>query len=278
MAKTLLEKIRQERRRKAARAQRAAERERAMQDQLAMAIDKAQDDRLAQEIGPILLGHGHGKVEQPATFLAEQERVKALIESDLSYRARESVRLAAEIKLSEDPGHTASLLDAVVEPTPEWLRQGESMPFTPKQPDGTVRVVTTRRRVVTGQCLRAFRAGRMTDEQYRACAWYQAIYERSGLEGAVRSADMAREVRGQAVSGYTFTDAQLDAQRAYRAARASMPPRWVKFFELVVLNDTAVDRARRIAPSGRHAWVTLRTCAEAVSNELKNIDPDWKGD
>lgn len=278
MAKTLLDKIRQERRRKAARAQRAAERERVMQDQLAMAIDKAQDDRLSREIGPILLAHGHGKVEQPATFKAEQERVKALIESDLSYRARESVRLAAEIKLSDDPGHTASLLDAVVEPTPEWLRQGESMPFTPKQPDGTVRVVTTRRRVVTGQCLRAFRAGRMTDEQYRACAWYQAIYERSGLEGYVRTTrlDSADRVKGQ--PGGFFTDGQLEAQSAYRAARAAIPARWRKFFELVVLDDVAVDRARRIAPAGTHPMPTLRKCAEAVYGELKKSDPDWKAD
>jgi hypothetical protein len=136
--------------------------------------------------------------------------------------------------------------------------------------------VTTRRRVVTGQCLRAFRAGRLDPDQFRACAWYQDQYERAGLDGRLPSADMAREVRGSGVSGFMFTDSQLEAQDNYRLAKGAIPARWRKFFEMVVLGDVAVDRARRIAPCGMYPWNVLRSCASAVGSKLQLADPDWK--
>jgi hypothetical protein len=207
---------------------------------------------------------------------AETERVTQVIARDIATRYQDNDRKLAELRIRK--GVSVDLLDLTVPPTPEWLDQGEHVSFTAPVPERSAKVVTTRRRVVIGHCLRALRAGRIDAGQYRACAWYQELFALSGYDGRIRTVDLAKEVHFQHLSGCHITDRQLLARSTFRAVRSEISPRWRKFFELVVLKETAVDVARRMAPSGRDPWKKLRDCANIVAAELEDIDPNWKGE
>lgn len=208
-------------------------------------------------------------------FRREQAaREQALVASMRADLSREADRQSAELKIHE--GVSVNLADLAVPPTEEWERQGEAVNYTVKTEGQNVQVVTTRRRVRVGQVMKAHRMGKITDDQFLACEWYQDQYERSGLEGKVRSVDLTAEIRSSSTSGYVFNDGQLTAQGNIRAARTVITARFQKFFDMVVLDNLPVHRAAVLAPSGQRPWRMLRSRAEAVFTEMQRVDPDWK--
>lgn len=209
-----------------------------------------------------------------ARAAAQADRERSLAADMRANLSREADRQAAELKIRD--GVSVNLADLAVPPTDEWERQGEAVNYTVKTEGQNVQVVTTRRRVRVGQCIKGHRNGHLTDDQFLACEWYQNQYEKTGLDGKVRSVDMSSEVRGGHEHGHHFAEWQIEAQRHYRAARAVIGGRFLKFFELVVLDNIPVHRASRIAPSGRHPWVRIGNCADKVFAELESRDPDWK--
>lgn len=209
-------------------------------------------------------------VPKHPAITAEQQRVRELIERHKADHAREIVRAAAEIELAS--GKTASILDAVMEPTPEWRQHGDVERYTPRQPDGTVRQVTTVRRVLTPIALRMLRAGKIDNEQYRTCVWYAATYERAGLMGTIPSVQIGREVFGGGPDRVLFTEAQQDAQRALRRVKAVIPKHEVRFFEAVVIGDVPITRASRfLRAKPAKALKRFRFIVEQVCDEVKNL-------
>src|SRR3546814_13976993 len=86
--------------------------------------------------------------------------------------------------------------DLVEEPTPEWLEKGDVRRFTPKQPDGTVRVIRTVRRDYGSVITRMYANGILDDDEFQACAWYRRMHEIAGMRGK----DRKRVGSGKSVS------------------------------------------------------------------------------
>lgn len=198
----------------------------------------------------------------------ERDRVRDLIKRDKADRAREASRQLAEIEVAR--GLYVNLSESVAEPTPEWLAQGDHRPFTPRQPDDTVRVIKTVRRVITPVVARMHVAGRLGDDHFAACMWYRERHESAGLEGRYKTnhLSLAGNVggsggMGQAPIAQHAWEAQ--ARFEFRGARAAIEPFYLKFFEAVVLHDIPARRAARFARC-HHSKVRRRLsdCAEAV--------------
>lgn len=207
-----------------------------------------------------------------ASTEAEQRRVDAVIARDIADRTAEADRAAAILEIDERI--YVNVGDAVVPPTPEWLNKGETMPHT-VQADGEghhVRSVKTVRRVITGHAKRAYRAGKITEEQKIACEWYRDQYYAAGLEGRVKTANLTQRISGGVAGGVMFTEEQVAAQWHFRNARERMDTRMLKFFDLVMIDEIPVDRACRVARSGRHPYVTLRQCADAIAGYMDEVD------
>ena len=221
---------------------------------LAAAIDAAQDDRLADELGPIFWAHGHGGVVEPKAMRENRERVEALIERDKADRIRERDRKAAELEVGR--GNFVNLADTVVEPTPEWQERVAHRGYTPKQPDGTVRSVKTVRRVITPVVARMHKAGKINDDHLRSCLWYRKMFDEACLDGRysgsryMAGADFgasSRTIHGGAGGHIPMTLHEAYARQMFRAARKSIKDRHVKYFDSVVINDVAIARAVRFA-------------------------------
>lgn len=201
----------------------------------------------------------------------EADRVAAVIERDKAERTAEADRQAALLEINE--GLFINVGDAVVPPTREWMEKGETMPFT-VQADGEghhARSVKTVRRVMTSHAKRACRAGKITEEQKVACEWYRDQYDAAGLEGRVKTANLTQRISGGVAGGIMFTEDQVAAQWHYRNARERMNPGMIKFFDLVMIDEIPVDRSCRIARSGRHPYVTLRQCADAIAGYMDEV-------
>lgn len=201
----------------------------------------------------------------------EANRVAAVIERDKAERTAEADREAALLEISE--GVYVNVGDATVPPTLEWMTKGDVMSVT-VQADGEghhARSVKTVRRVMTSHAKRAYRAGKITEEQKIACEWYRDQYDAAGLEGRVKTANLAQRISGGVAGGIMFTEDQVAAQWHYRNARERMNPGMIKFFDLVIIDEIPVDRSCRIARSGRHPYVTLRQCADAVAGYMDEV-------
>ncbi|MBL9070426.1 MAG: hypothetical protein JNM03_10595 [Sphingopyxis sp.] len=202
---------------------------------------------------------------------AQQARVDEIIARDKADRIAEADRQAAILEI--DDRTYVNVGDAVVPPTPEWLSKGDVITVT-VQADGEghhVRSVRTARRVVTSHAKRAYRAGKITDEQKVACEWYRDQYDAAGLEGRVKTANLAQRVSGGLPGGIMFTEDQVAAQWHFRNARERMDASMLKFFDLVMIDEIPVDRACRVARCGRHPYVTLRQCADAISGYMDEV-------
>lgn len=266
--KTVLDRIKADRIRQAKRTRRDEEREAAFQDQIAMAIDRAQDDRLAVELGSIFREHGHGTVAEPQSFADERARVEAIIARDRADTARDAARELAQIEVRD--GVFVNLDNAVDEPTPEWLAKGDARPYTPRQPDGTVRQVRTMRRVMVHVTDRMFIAGKLSEEHRDVCAWYRSRHEAAGLEGRYKTSHISLTGNtgggggmGQAPVAMHAFEAQ--AREEFRAARNALTPFYVRFFDAVVLHDVPVRRAARFARCHfSKVAIRLRSCCEEI--------------
>jgi hypothetical protein len=200
--------------------------------------------------------------------LREQRRVKALLKRDKADRMREIERAAAEIKVRE--GLVVTAHETVMEPTPEWFQHGDSQPFTPELPDGTVRDIKTVRRVRVPIILRLLHRGHLDNDEYRALNWYSECYERAGLFGNIPSVQIGREVFGGGPDRVLFTEAQQDAQRSLREARSAIPLNMVRFFEAVVIDNIPITRASSfVKAKPARALRLFRNTASAVTIKVE---------
>lgn len=199
----------------------------------------------------------------------EAKRVADMLASDREYQAREITRAAAELEIRE--GVFVNVADAVVEPTPEWLGKGEVVGKTVRA-DGEgyhVRVVRTVRRVKITPHVRAYRAGKMDHRQVRACDWYVYSYEMSGLKGNWATWSLNDRIKANVKSHEMFHNMQLEAQDMLRDARLLMPKRFRKFFDMVVIDEVPVTRAKKLAPCTNDPFVALRLCADVIADYME---------
>lgn len=194
----------------------------------------------------------------------EQRRVKALIERDKQDRMREIERAAAEIKVRD--GLVVTAHETVMEPTPEWFQHGDSQPFTPELPDGTVRELKTVRRVRVPIILRMLHRSQIDNDQYRALNWYSECYEMAGLHGSIPIAQVGREVFGGGPDRVLFTESQQQAQRLLREVKAEIPKHMIRFFEAVVIDNVPITRASRfIRTKPANALKPFKQLAQSVT-------------
>lgn len=181
----------------------------------------------------------------------EERRVTAMIERDRGEAARERMRKDATLEVSE--GNFVHLDDTVVEPTPEWLGKGDTERFTPKAPDGTVRSVSTVRRVKTPIADRLHRRGKITDDQHAACAWYRDQWEAARLDGRYKSNHLSLSGNtgggggGMAQAPMAATIYEAEARAMIRAARDAITPMYLRFLDAVVIDNIPLGRACRFA-------------------------------
>ena len=208
--------------------------------------------RIRCEIAPIFLRHGHGLVEKSSIEIAERQRVAAIIARDQRDRAREQDRKLAEIEVRG--GVFVNLASTVIEPTPEWLIKGEVRSFTPKQPDDTVRVIKSVRRVLTPIVGRMWKAGKLSDEHLKSCLWYRQMHEKAGMEGRYSGSrygdacalNVAKLTRFSGASGHIpMTIDEAYARQMSRLARTAINPSVLRFFDAIVLEDVPLRRAAR---------------------------------
>lgn len=220
------------------------------------------------------------------TKRTERNRVADMIRNDQINATKESDRSRAEYEVKT--GVFVNLTDTVIEPTPEWLEKGDVQKFTPRQMDGTVRELSTVRRVVTPIVVRLHRAGSITDDQAAACIWYRNVAVLAGMEGRHASSqwNATSSIRRGAVDagfGYVPASEAIAAARvAYREARDELPTFYLKFFEKIVLDDLPLRRAARFAKCANHkAPRRFRDVAQALTaycERAKVSYPDMDGD
>jgi hypothetical protein len=195
-----------------------------------------------------------------ATKLLRQTRLDAKEEAE---------RKAAQLEIRS--GVFVNVGDAVVPPTPEWLAKHETRPVT-VQADGQghhARSVKTVRRITITPVIRAHQALKIDERQLRACTWYRDRYEETGLDGRISSAQAVDRIKAGIPAGLMFGDYQLEAIDDIRKARAAIPAKYRRFFDLVVLQEIGVKRAERMAKCQRNSgMLTLRSCADHVADWL----------
>lgn len=245
-------------------------REQADADRLAEAVEREADRRIAGELSRTFVDHGVGAVDRSAET-AEQRRVDAIIARDRGDAAREAMRCEAEAQVMS--GNFENLADTVVPPTQEWLEKGDTQPFTPKQPDGTVRVVSTVRRVNRPIVRRMHAKGKITDDQLAACEWYADRYEAAGLQGRVKTnhlsltGNMGGGGGGMGQAPMAIHEHEAAARHEFRIARASVTAFYLNFLDSVVLHNIPISRAWRDAKCPKHkAEQRFRRVAQELVN------------
>lgn len=235
--------------------------ERAAEEAFADAVTRREEASIIRAIGPVFRGSSTAEMAR-----VEQRRVRGLIERDRAGRIEEALRTVAEIEFAD--GVMVNLADTVVPPTREWMKQnaGAIEAFTPRQPDGTVRTISTVRRMSASVVMRMARKGQLSDDAAKACQRYAATHEAAGLDGNIPSVNYSREVFSAPATRLMFTDAQGEAQSELRAMRAVIPARYRKFFDAVVLRDVPLHRASRFARMRRTAALAhFRELADDVA-------------
>lgn len=184
-------------------------------------------------------------MKRAASLSPEQRRVRDILARDRADKAAEEFRREAEIEV--EAGRTVYMADAVVPPTPEQLATGEFLPYTPRQPDGTVREVRTHRRIQAYQAHRMLLWGVIDHQGYADCKWYAALHEATGLAGSVKSIDYGREVFSAPHNRSMFTEWQIDKQDEFRFVRRLIPSRHLRLLDQIVLHDVPIHSAVRVA-------------------------------
>lgn len=201
----------------------------------------------------------------------EANRVAGILARDAEDAAAERARDAAVIELAE--GLTVNLVDTVVPPTPEWLAKGESRTVMVGSENWTDRgahdPVRTVRRIRVSHVYKMHMGGRLTQREYKACAWYRDKYEAAGLEGHAKTSSFEPKIAATVTSNLPFSTAQLEAQDDLDNARLVFPRRLRKFFEAVVIDDLSMKAAAKVAQAGRHPLDNLRHCASRVADYVE---------
>ncbi len=218
---------------------------------------------------------------------AEVARVDGIIERDRADRRDERFRQMAEMELRQ--GVFVNLADTVISPTPEWMEKGETRGFTPRL-DGqggrtpTVKTVRSVRRVITPIVRRMYEAGKLSDDHYAACRVYRDDWEAAGVEGRFKSSNfsLAGNVGGgggMAQHPMAQHAAELDARRAFRAARAAVPQSLLVLLDKVVLDDVPLSRAWRFARCPRaRIEHTFRIVAETLLRHYQVANREQRPD
>ena len=217
-------------------------------------------DRIRSELAPIFWQYGHGLVEKLLAVMAEAQRVAAVIARDQADRVKEMDRKLAEIEVRG--GVFINISSTVIEPTPEWLAKGEVRSFTPKQPEDTVRVIKSVRRVLTPKISRLYESGKLSQQHLEVCLWYRGRHEAAGLEGRYKSSNLSLAGNvggggGTAQNPMALHAFEAQARQEFRDARKAMPAALLRFFDAVVLSDVPIRRAARFARC-HHSKVTRR--------------------
>ena len=202
------------------------------------------DRREAERIESSMRGLG---TSSPHVY-AENKRVRALLAEDQAYRESETRRTEALLQMEN--GEFANIEQSVSGPTREQIAQGERTgrplrPFTPRQPDRTVRTVTAYRRHDLPQVQRMVLNGTIDGNGLRDCIWYRNLHEAAGLAGNIPSVDLGREVFSAPNSRTAFTEQQIEKQDLLRCVRAGFDPRGLRLLDMVVLDDVPFSRAFR---------------------------------
>jgi hypothetical protein len=202
---------------------------------------------------------------------AERRRVREMLDRDNEDYRKDIARAAAELEVRE--GVYVNIVESVMEPTPEWLAKGAVMPFVPKQPKGTTRAIRTVRRVSNPVVLLMHAKGKLTDDQLRACLWYDFTHEKAGLEG--RFSTSRHDNSGGGTSGRNpggaghipMTEEEAEARIQFRRARNIIPHMYLKFFEMMVLDGLPVSRVWRFSTAPKHkAEARLRLVAQILAD------------
>lgn len=217
-------------------------------DEVTRAFDAVEARRLDAELTRAFVANGVGRVEPIGA--EDRARVGEVIARERLERETERRRGLAEVQASN--GDFTNFADTVLPPTPEWLAQHETRTFTPKQPDGTVRVIKTVRRLENSTITRLHQRGDLSDEELWSCRWYRQVHERAGIEGRYKTShlSLAGNVGGGG-GGAQHPMAQhygeAEARKRYREARSALTSFYLRFFEAVVIGDVPVRRAARFA-------------------------------
>lgn len=195
---------------------------------------------------------------------AEQERVRDLLARDRADRERERARKEAVERVAQ--GDIASSADATIEPTPEWERQGDAKTYIPRQDDGSVRVVKTRRRILTPIAVRLHNNGKLTDEQFIVCLWYADQHERSGLKGRFKTSSFegmpgSPSGGGMGQAPMAKHPGEAEARRNFREVRHGVDERTLRLFDGIVIHNLPIRGAARFARIGNDG--VTRKFAEA---------------
>lgn len=224
-------------------------REAAEDARLARVLEAQDETDFIVRFGAAFREAGHCLVERGG---AERDRIEVIIQRDRTDRLIEMDRQVAEVEVAN--GNYYNLVGSALPPTPEWLAKHETMPFTPKQADDTVRVIKTVRVVRTPIIARLWRAGKITDELARACLWYRKTFEYAGLEGRWSSSQWRGpdHISGGggngAVAGHVpMTLSEAEARNEYRQAVIAIDPIYRQFFDQVVIHDVSLRDAARFA-------------------------------
>jgi hypothetical protein len=182
-----------------------------------------------------------------ARFRAEREgeRVKELVKRMGEYERAE--RRLEQAQIAFGNGNTACLDETVIPPTPEQLAGGTFERYTADTIAGTARSATTVRRKLMNHVVNYYLSGLIDEQELSACRWYRDVYEATGLTGNIPSTDYQKEIFAAPQSRSMFSDWQIDMQDMFRGARAQMTPRWLPFFDAVVLHDEAPQKSIRLA-------------------------------
>jgi len=224
-----------------------------------------------------------------ALAVAEQGRVDAIIERDRADRQREIDRRVARSLV--ESGNYERITETVMEPTPEWLKKGDTMPFTPRQHDRTTRVFKTVRRVSTPIVLRMWKAGKLSDDHARACLWYRDRWESAGLDGRVKSSHLSLSGNTGGGSGgmgqapMAIHEREAIARREYRDARDAIAPVLLRMFEAVVLGNVPLRRTERFVRcrNGQIKQRFIAACGDLMAHcerlglEISGADCDEVG-
>jgi hypothetical protein len=155
------------------------------------------------------------------------------------------VHIAA--KMAQNDGDLEAFRYVNDGPTPEQIGQGFFEKYASKLSGHHDQRVETVRRVLTPHVYRLYLSGVIDDQQLVACRWYRDTYEATGLCGNIASSDYAKEVFSGSVNADVFTAWQIDCQDMLRFVRKELTKRYLQFFEAIVLDDCAPQKALRLA-------------------------------
>lgn len=187
------------------------------------------------------------KVRRISQNMAEaRKRVDFLLEQDRANRENEDRRSVAQAML--ECGDDSLVADTVIIPTPELLRTGDFIPYTPGRKNWTDRDVKTVRRLNISQITYLLSRGTLDDQLYSACKWYQERYEASQLAPKSAVANYGETVRGDPVYGHLpSSEWAAEARADFRWARRFINLEDLKYFEMVVLEDVPLTHAAKQA-------------------------------